>query len=77
MDFPIRCFTCTSPINHLLDKYEREMCENGGSSIEALKTIGIRRICCRRMFISFTSSDCGPPVVVIEQEGKRNIKRRK
>ena len=53
--FPIRCYTC----NAVVAQHHREYCtrrrngENGGSVLDA---IGITRMCCRRMFISFVDS---------------------
>lgn len=53
--FPIRCYTC----NAVVAQHHREYCtrrrdgENGGRVLDA---IGITRMCCRRMFISFVDS---------------------
>ena len=50
MMFPVRCFTCGKVI---ADKYEKYL--EGIKSkkpAEVLDELGIKRICCRRMFIS-------------------------
>jgi DNA-directed RNA polymerase subunit N len=51
MLFPIRCFSCGKPIGHLWEKYKK-LLESGKSPAEALDSLGVRRYCCRRMFIS-------------------------
>ncbi|MEM2909350.1 MAG: DNA-directed RNA polymerase subunit N [Candidatus Bilamarchaeaceae archaeon] len=50
MEFPVRCFTCGSVIGHLYADYKKLTAEK---SVEvALDELGIRRYCCRRMFLS-------------------------
>ncbi len=50
MEFPIRCFTCGAVIGHLYEKYaERTKNEERGKVLDEL---GVKRYCCRRMFIS-------------------------
>ncbi len=51
MEFPIRCFTCGNVIGHLYNDY-KEMVNSGMSPKEALDKLGVKRYCCRRMFIS-------------------------
>jgi len=48
---PVRCFTCGALIG---DKYQRflEMIREGIPPGEALDKLGIKRYCCRRMFLS-------------------------
>uniref|UniRef100_A0A7J2THY9 DNA-directed RNA polymerase subunit Rpo10 n=1 Tax=Archaeoglobus fulgidus TaxID=2234 RepID=A0A7J2THY9_ARCFL len=53
-DFPIRCFSCGAVIGHLYVKY-LEILKSGKSPKEALDSLGIKRYCCRRMFISHKS----------------------
>ncbi|MHA1268898.1 MAG: DNA-directed RNA polymerase subunit N [Candidatus Helarchaeota archaeon] len=52
MIIPIRCFTCGKII---ADKWEiyKERIENNEHPKDVLDSLGISRICCRRMFISF------------------------
>jgi DNA-directed RNA polymerase subunit N len=49
--FPVRCFTCGSLIG---DKWEVfiERVSKGENPGEVLDSLGIKRYCCRRMFIS-------------------------
>ncbi len=51
MIFPVRCFTCGKPIGHLWEKYQ-EMIKKGSSPKEALDKLGVKRFCCRAIFIS-------------------------
>lgn len=51
MLFPIRCFTCGKVIGDKWEEY-RKMVEAGESPAAALDKLGIKRYCCRRMFIS-------------------------
>lgn len=51
MIIPIRCFSCNKLI---ADKWERykELIKNGNTEAQALDTVGLKRYCCRRMFLS-------------------------
>ncbi len=51
MEFPIRCFTCGRPIAQDYEKY-LALLEEGKSPKEALDQLGIKRYCCRRMFLT-------------------------
>lgn len=51
MLFPIRCFTCGKVIGDKWEQY-RKMVEAGETPSNALDKLGIKRYCCRRMFIS-------------------------
>jgi DNA-directed RNA polymerase subunit N len=53
MMFPPRCFTCGRPIGHLWEKYIKEV-KKGKSPGKVLDELGVKRYCCRRMFITFT-----------------------
>jgi len=50
MIIPIRCFTCGKPIAGKWGKYKKlkEKYKEG----EALDILGLKRICCRRIFIA-------------------------
>lgn len=48
---PIRCFTCGYPIARFWDEYKRRV-SNGEEPGNVLDSLGIKRYCCRRMFIS-------------------------
>ncbi|HEU5461904.1 MAG TPA: DNA-directed RNA polymerase subunit N [Nitrososphaeraceae archaeon] len=51
MLIPVRCFTCGGLI---ADKYfeYKERVKSGEGDAEVLDSLGIKRYCCRRMFIS-------------------------
>ncbi|MEM1627873.1 MAG: DNA-directed RNA polymerase subunit N [Desulfurococcaceae archaeon] len=51
MLFPVRCFTCGAPIGHLWDEYKKRV-QNGEDPCKVLDELGIKRYCCRRMFLS-------------------------
>ncbi|MFA5382782.1 MAG: DNA-directed RNA polymerase subunit N [Candidatus Micrarchaeia archaeon] len=51
MEFPVRCFTCGAPIGDSYLKYIEKLKEKKTPK-EALDELGIKRYCCRRMFIS-------------------------
>ncbi|MCD6279886.1 DNA-directed RNA polymerase subunit N [Candidatus Micrarchaeota archaeon] len=56
MEFPIRCFTCGAPIAQHYDNYVK-LLEEGKTPSEALDELGIKRYCCRRMFVSYIEFD--------------------
>ena len=51
MEFPIRCFTCGKVIGHLYEEYKKRV-EAGEKPKEVLDSLGVKRYCCRRMFLS-------------------------
>jgi len=51
MLFPIRCFTCGALIGDKWEEYERRV-EAGEDPGKVLDDLGIKRYCCRRMFLS-------------------------
>ena len=51
MLFPTRCFTCGSIIGHLWNEYT-ERVKKGEDPAKVLDDLGIKRYCCRRMFLS-------------------------
>ncbi|MCX8202982.1 MAG: DNA-directed RNA polymerase subunit N [Nitrososphaeria archaeon] len=51
MMFPIRCFSCGKPLAHLWERYRSEV-ELGRHPGQVLDELGIKRYCCRRMFLS-------------------------
>ncbi|HLI46361.1 MAG TPA: DNA-directed RNA polymerase subunit N [Geobacterales bacterium] len=48
---PIRCFTCGYPISRFWDEYKRRV-QAGEDPASVLDRLGIKRYCCRRMFLS-------------------------
>lgn len=51
MMFPIRCFTCGALIADKWEEY-KERVEAGEEPGKVLDSLGIKRYCCRRMFLS-------------------------
>ena len=49
--FPVRCFTCGALIGDKWEEYERRV-EAGEDPGKVLDDLGIKRYCCRRMFLS-------------------------
>ena len=54
MPFPIRCFTCGKVVARYEQKYF-SMLEEGVKKGDALNSIGMTRICCRRMFLGYVN----------------------
>ncbi len=51
MIIPIRCFSCNKPVGHLYEKYVKEL-EKGKSPKQVMDELGIKRYCCRGLFLS-------------------------
>ena len=51
MLIPVRCFTCGGLIADKYSEYQ-ERIRTGEKESEVLDMLGIKRYCCRRMFIS-------------------------
>ncbi len=49
--FPVRCFTCGAPIGHLWEEYIKRV-QAGEDPAKVLDDLGVKRYCCRRMFLS-------------------------
>ncbi|MBN1159737.1 MAG: DNA-directed RNA polymerase subunit N [Candidatus Diapherotrites archaeon] len=64
MLIPIRCFSCGKPLGEEYEKY-KELVKEGKKPIEALKEIGIKRYCCKRML--FTQVDTAEQVIQYEK----------
>jgi DNA-directed RNA polymerase I, II, and III subunit RPABC5 len=47
---PIRCFTCNKIIGNKWETYKTHL-ESGMSTSDAFVEIGLRRYCCKRMFL--------------------------
>ena len=57
MMFPVRCFTCGAVIADKYEEYKKKTSNGKSVSIEkALDDLGVKRYCCRRMFISHQDS---------------------
>ena len=48
---PVRCFTCGAVVADKQDKYEAAV-KKGDKPAAILDKLGVKRYCCRRMFIS-------------------------
>jgi len=51
MMIPVRCFSCGFPVAEYYDSYN-ELLSKGKSPKEALDSLGIKKYCCRRMFVA-------------------------
>jgi DNA-directed RNA polymerase subunit N len=50
MMIPIRCFSCGGVIAHKYEEYAKRVKE-GESPEKVLDKLGVKRYCCRRMFL--------------------------
>jgi len=51
MIFPVRCFTCGKVIGHLWEEYKKRV-ESGEDPEKVLDELGVKRYCCRQIFLS-------------------------
>ena len=51
MMIPVRCFTCGSLIADKYEEYKKRV-GTGEDSGKVLDELGVKRYCCRRMFVS-------------------------
>jgi len=51
MMFPVRCFTCGSLIGDKWNEFVTRV-HNGEDPEKVLNDLGVKRYCCRRMFLS-------------------------
>ena len=54
MIIPVRCFCCGKVIANKWKKFE-ELLKKKNTKKDALNKLGLRRYCCRRMFLSHVS----------------------
>ncbi len=50
MIIPVRCFSCGKPVGHLYADYKKQV-GNGKDSEKVLTKLGLKRYCCRQLFI--------------------------
>ena len=50
MIIPVRCFTCGKVIGHLWEEF-KERVERGEPTKKVLDELGLKRYCCRQMFL--------------------------
>ena len=53
--FPIRCFTCGKVIGQYYEQYVEKV-KNGENIGKVLDEYGIKRFCCRRMFLGHSDT---------------------
>jgi len=51
MIFPVRCFSCGKVIGHLWESF-KERVENGEEAFKVLEELGVKRYCCRQIFLT-------------------------
>lgn len=54
MSLPVRCFTCGKFIGNKEERYVK-MLESGIDRKTVLDTLGMKRYCCRRMFLGYVN----------------------
>jgi DNA-directed RNA polymerase subunit N len=52
MMMPVRCFTCGAVVADKWSEYERRVNKEKEDPSKVLDELGVKRYCCRRMFIS-------------------------
>ena len=52
MMMPVRCFSCGAVIADRWEEYDARVNKNNEDASKVLDDLGIKRYCCRRMFIS-------------------------
>ena len=60
--FPIRCFSCGGVISEVYEEYVSKLKE-GEDLSNALDDLGIKKYCCRRMFISYRIGEDGKEII--------------
>jgi len=55
MMIPIRCFTCGGVVAHKYEEYTKRV-KDGESPDKVLDKLGVKRYCCRRMFLGHVNS---------------------
>jgi len=51
MIIPIRCLSCGKPVAHLWEEY-LERVEKGEEKAKVMTDLGLKRYCCRALFLS-------------------------
>lgn len=52
MIVPVRCFSCGQVVADKYDEYKRLITEEKKTEAQALDQLGVKKYCCRRMFLS-------------------------
>ncbi|MEM3227935.1 MAG: DNA-directed RNA polymerase subunit N [Candidatus Micrarchaeaceae archaeon] len=52
MMMPVRCFTCGAVVADKWEEYDKRVNKNKEEPGKVLDDLGVKRYCCRRMFLS-------------------------
>ncbi len=52
MMIPVRCFTCGAVVADKWEEYDKRVNKNKEDPGKVLDDLGVKRYCCRRMFLS-------------------------
>ncbi len=52
MMMPVRCFTCGAVVAYKWDEFDKRVNREKEDAGKVLDDMGVKRYCCRRMFIS-------------------------
>ena len=52
--FPVRCYTCNACLAQQYPEY-RARAQRGENASDVLQGLGVRRLCCRRMFLGYVN----------------------
>lgn len=52
MMIPVRCFSCGAVVADKWEEYDRRVNKNREDAGKVLDEMGVKRYCCRRMFVS-------------------------
>ncbi len=52
MMMPVRCFSCGAVVADKWEEYDKRVNRNKEDAAKVLDSLGVKRYCCRRMFIS-------------------------
>ncbi len=52
MIVPVRCFSCGQVVADKYEEYRRLINEDKKTEAQALDQLGVKKYCCRRMFLS-------------------------
>lgn len=52
MMMPVRCFSCGAVVADKWEEYDKRVNKNHEDAGKVLDSMGVKRYCCRRMFVS-------------------------
>ena len=77
--FPVRCYTCNAVLAQHAPEYVARTNVGGDTAAAVLADLGIRRMCCRRMFLGYvdtTTDMLRYPNVDLVMDGGATVLRR-